>query len=103
MTALNIPTADDNSIKARATEIARLLDALRQDIAVQKNMDLGEQPLLSFYEAMGCCRQIGQGKFINDPDFKKRMHPRLGQCPRDTNGDGDCGRPLCPHCGEKSR
>lgn len=20
-------------------------------------------------------------------------------CPRDTNGDGDCGRPLCPYCG----
>ena len=20
-------------------------------------------------------------------------------CPYDTNGDGDCGRPLCPHCG----
>src|ERR1043165_7163439 len=20
-------------------------------------------------------------------------------CPRDTNGDGDCGRQLCPHCG----
>lgn len=20
-------------------------------------------------------------------------------CPRDTNGDGDCGRPLCPDCG----
>jgi hypothetical protein len=20
-------------------------------------------------------------------------------CPRDTNGDGDCGRPACPHCG----
>ena len=20
-------------------------------------------------------------------------------CPRDTNGDGNCGRPLCPHCG----
>lgn len=19
-------------------------------------------------------------------------------CPNDTNGDGDCGRPLCPHC-----
>jgi hypothetical protein len=21
-------------------------------------------------------------------------------CPNDTNGDGDCGRPLCPHCGK---
>lgn len=20
-------------------------------------------------------------------------------CPRDTDGDGDCGRPFCPHCG----
>lgn len=25
---------------------------------------------------------------------------RNGQaCPRDTDGDGDCGRPLCPVCG----
>lgn len=23
-------------------------------------------------------------------------------CPRDTNGDGDCGRPNCPHCGGRS-
>ena len=22
-------------------------------------------------------------------------------CPRDTNGDGDCGRRLCPVCGEQ--
>lgn len=22
-------------------------------------------------------------------------------CPRDTDGDGDCGRPLCPYCGPK--
>lgn len=21
-------------------------------------------------------------------------------CPRDTNGDGDCGQRFCPHCGE---
>lgn len=20
-------------------------------------------------------------------------------CPHDTDGDGDCGRPLCPYCG----
>lgn len=24
-----------------------------------------------------------------------------GACPYDTNGDGDCGRPACPFCGEK--
>lgn len=24
-------------------------------------------------------------------------------CPRDTNGDGDCGRPACPHCGKYGR
>lgn len=22
-------------------------------------------------------------------------------CSRDTNGDGDCGRPLCPECGSQ--
>lgn len=21
-------------------------------------------------------------------------------CPRDTDGDGGCGRPMCPYCGE---
>lgn len=25
--------------------------------------------------------------------------PRDAPCPRDTDGDGDCGRKLCPHCG----
>lgn len=24
----------------------------------------------------------------------------IGPCPDDTNGDGDCGRKLCPFCGE---
>ena len=24
-------------------------------------------------------------------------------CPRDTNGDGDCGMPACPDCGVYSR
>lgn len=24
---------------------------------------------------------------------------RLAPCPYDTNGDGDCGRALCPYCG----
>lgn len=24
------------------------------------------------------------------------------KCPRDTNGDGDCGRNLCPYCGKDS-
>lgn len=24
-------------------------------------------------------------------------------CPRDTNGDGDCGRPVCPYCGKAIR
>lgn len=23
----------------------------------------------------------------------------VGACPNDTNGDGDCGRPMCPECG----
>lgn len=23
-------------------------------------------------------------------------------CPRDTDGDGDCGRKYCPICGKKS-
>jgi len=26
---------------------------------------------------------------------------KLKNCPRDTNGDGDCGRVLCPICGNK--
>lgn len=26
--------------------------------------------------------------------------PRI-PCPRDTDGDGDCGRPLCPHCHDR--
>ena len=25
----------------------------------------------------------------------------IKNCPRDTNGDGDCGRILCPICGDK--
>jgi helix-turn-helix protein len=25
--------------------------------------------------------------------------PRVAPCPNDTNGDGGCGRRLCPHCG----
>ncbi len=24
---------------------------------------------------------------------------KLAPCPYDTNGDGDCGRALCPFCG----
>lgn len=23
-------------------------------------------------------------------------------CPDDTNGDGDCGKPACPHCGTQA-
>jgi len=26
---------------------------------------------------------------------------KFKNCPRDTNGDGDCGRILCPICGDK--
>lgn len=25
---------------------------------------------------------------------------RKGACPRDTDGDGNCGRRFCPYCGE---
>lgn len=30
-------------------------------------------------------------------DAMRRM---VDGCPNDTNGDGNCGRPLCPFCGE---
>lgn len=26
------------------------------------------------------------------------MHSGQAPCPNDTNGDGDCGRPMCPYC-----
>ena len=31
-----------------------------------------------------------------------RLSGRTRDCPLDTNGDGDCGRRYCPHCGEAS-
>lgn len=29
--------------------------------------------------------------------------PAQEPCPNDTNGDGDCGKPACPHCGEHGK
>ncbi len=29
--------------------------------------------------------------------------PREQPCPRDTDGDGNCGRRFCPHCGPAAR
>ena len=31
--------------------------------------------------------------------FSDLEPPPAKRCSRDTNGDGDCGRPYCPECG----
>lgn len=36
---------------------------------------------------------------MEEPDLYADEQPEGSACPRDTNGDGDCGRPLCPNCG----
>jgi hypothetical protein len=36
------------------------------------------------------------GALVGDPLVAQKK-----TCPNDTNGDENCGRPLCPHCGDK--
>lgn len=31
----------------------------------------------------------------------RTVGPVRSACPNDTNGDGDCGRRMCPHCGQR--
>jgi hypothetical protein len=33
-----------------------------------------------------------------DQDIAELPLYKLVPCPRDTNGDGDCGQPACPYC-----
>lgn len=35
--------------------------------------------------------------------LNQMLSQRFRKCPRDTNGDGDCGRPACPHCGRRKQ
>jgi len=47
-----------------------------------------------------------QQQVIDLKDWKKEAHLYLSYiysqpCPKDTNGDGDCGAYACPYCGKE--
>ena len=56
-------------------------------IKEKKNMDMITKAYTDFYSKI-IMDKLLSGDFSDD-------------CPRDTNGDGDCGRILCPVCGDK--
>jgi hypothetical protein len=51
-------------------------------------------------EWIGAVKPGGEWRFLPERVDAAVRETRAGQtCPFDTNGDGDCGQPLCPFCG----
>lgn len=74
-----------------------LFDCINQDMA---------QGLMEAFKMNGYSRSdirhyaFAVGFMHACADVLKARLAELKKCPHDTNGDGDCSRHLCPHCGK---
>lgn len=62
-------------------------------------MDIGRRDPIPSQEVMGMNAYSHAVRIMREMQALGWRFTPPQVCPEDTNGDGDCGRVLCPHCG----